>query len=158
MILMLALSNSSLNLVITSVSSPLGRFTASEFCDAFSISINRMIIPPKWIENKKILHDFNIEIGSCKIHALLGPNGAGKTSLLKTILGISELNSGEILFKDEVLNIPYSKNTRRKIGHLPDEPILSNFLTGLENLSYMNYINGNPQKMEHHLAYLRKMD
>ncbi len=110
----------------------------------------------KWIEDKKILQDFNLEIDGSTIHALLGPNGAGKTSLLKTILGISKPNSGEILFDNDLLKIPYFKNTRRKIGFLPDEPILTNYLTGLENLSYMNHIYGNPKRLEELINVLEK--
>ncbi|WP_258832554.1 ATP-binding cassette domain-containing protein [Peribacillus frigoritolerans] len=79
-----------------------------------------------------------------------------KTSLLKAILGISQPNSGRILFDDKLLMIPYSKIIRKKIGYLPDEPILSLFLTGLENLSYMNYIYDNPKKPDELISILKK--
>ncbi|MGM0867568.1 MAG: ATP-binding cassette domain-containing protein [Bacillota bacterium] len=110
----------------------------------------------KWIEDKQILRDFNIDISRSTIHALLGPNGAGKTILLKAILGISQPNSGRILFDDKLLMIPYSKIIRKKIGYLPDEPILSRFLTGLENLSYMNYLYDNPKKPDELISILKK--
>ena len=102
----------------------------------------------KVIDEKVILSEFNMAIQSNTIHALLGPNGAGKTSLLKVILGINQYNSGEVTLNGSTLSIPYSKETRRLIGYLPDEPILTNLLTGMENLSYMNYIYGKPKSDE----------
>lgn len=102
----------------------------------------------KTINRKNILHEFTMDIHQNTIHALLGPNGAGKTSLLKIILGISRADHGTIEWNGERLNIPYSKETRKSMGYLPDEPILINYLTGLENLSYMNYVYGNPHHIE----------
>ena len=109
----------------------------------------------KFIEEKHILKDFDMEISKGTIHALLGPNGAGKTSLLKVILGISKTDSGEVLFMGESLSIPYSKEIRRKIGYVPDDPILTNYLTGLENLSYMNHIYGNCRNEDELLEILK---
>lgn len=99
----------------------------------------------KQIDEEKILDNFNLNITKATIHALLGPNGAGKTSLLKVILGISKPSSGTITFDGELIHIPYKKKIRRKIGFLPDEPILTNQLTGLENIKYMNHIYQNPK-------------
>ena len=109
----------------------------------------------KWIDDKHILRDFNMNIHRGTIHALLGPNGAGKTSLLKTILGISKLNSGEIIFENESLQLPYQKEIRMKIGYVPDEPILTNYLTGIENLSYMNLVYGNSKHDKELLEILK---
>ncbi len=41
----------------------------------------------KWIEDKQILRDFNIDISRSTIHALLGPNGAGKNKPVKSYTG-----------------------------------------------------------------------
>ncbi|RBP94389.1 ABC-2 type transport system ATP-binding protein [Cytobacillus firmus] len=99
----------------------------------------------KQIDERKILDNFNLNISKATIHALLGPNGAGKTSLLKIILGISKPSSGTITLDGELIQIPYTQNIRRKIGFLPDEPILTNQLTGFENIKYMNHIYDNPK-------------
>ena len=39
------------------------------------------------IENKNILHDFNLNINKGEIHAIMGPNGIGKSTICKTIMG-----------------------------------------------------------------------
>lgn len=55
------------------------------------------------IDNKKILNDFDLQIGNGEIHAIMGPNGCGKSTLSKTIMGDEhyEIVSGSINFIDE---------------------------------------------------------
>ncbi len=55
------------------------------------------------IEDKEILNDFNINIGSGEVHALMGPNGTGKSTLSKVILGNKKytVKKGNIYFEGE---------------------------------------------------------
>ena len=39
------------------------------------------------IDNKNILHNFNLNINKGEIHAIMGPNGIGKSTICKTIMG-----------------------------------------------------------------------
>ena len=52
------------------------------------------------IENKNILHDFNLNINKGEIHAIMGPNGIGKSTICKTIMGDENytITSGDIIF------------------------------------------------------------
>jgi len=84
---------------------------------------------------KKIpaIQDLNLEIAKGEVFAFLGPNGAGKTTTIKLILNIIFPDSGEILID----GIPHSdKNSRRKIGYLPDQPYFYEYLTAKEYLAF----------------------
>ena len=48
-----------------------------------------------------ILKDISLEIGDGEIVSILGPSGCGKTTLLNLILGITECDSGKIIFDGE---------------------------------------------------------
>ncbi|MBO5103054.1 MAG: YwaF family protein, partial [Clostridia bacterium] len=78
----------------------------------------------------------NLEVNGGEIFGFLGPNGAGKSTIIKTIVGIQPITSGEI----EVCG--YDVDTqgveaKREIGFVPDHYALYEKLTGRE---YINYI------------------
>ena len=50
------------------------------------------------INNNDILKDITLKIGPGEIIGIIGPNGSGKTTLLKSLNGINQITSGEILW------------------------------------------------------------
>ena len=102
-------------------------------------------------EGKLILRDFskrystsdvyavykaNLEIEGGQIFGFLGPNGAGKSTIIKSIVGIQTITSGEI----EVSGYDVDKQSvgaKMQIGFVPDHYALYENLTGRE---YINYI------------------
>jgi ABC-2 type transport system ATP-binding protein len=62
---------------------------------------------------------------------LLGPNGAGKTTLLKLLLGIIRPTSGRGLLLGKPLG---DRSVKERIGYLPENPYLYDYLTGWEFL------------------------
>ena len=77
------------------------------------------------IGEKEILKDISLEIEKGEVVILFGPNGCGKTTLLKTIMGFSgpEVRSGEITFKDKVLNgLPTEERVKLGIGLMYQHP------------------------------------
>lgn len=52
----------------------------------------------KKYDGETILNDVSLNIADGEIVSILGPSGSGKTTLLNLILGITEVNSGKILF------------------------------------------------------------
>jgi branched-chain amino acid transport system ATP-binding protein len=51
-----------------------------------------------------ILKGLSLEVEAGKSYCIIGPNGAGKSTLLKVISGLLHPRSGEVVFKDKVLN------------------------------------------------------
>jgi zinc transport system ATP-binding protein len=65
-------------------------------------------------ESVVILRGINLTVNPLDFIGVIGPNGGGKTTLLKTILGLLQPLSGEILF-DESMN----SGGAYRIGYLP---------------------------------------
>ena len=64
----------------------------------------------KSYDNVTILNNINLEIGQGEIVSILGPSGCGKTTLLNMILGITDADSGKILFNGEdITKVPMEK-------------------------------------------------
>jgi ABC-2 type transport system ATP-binding protein len=80
------------------------------------------------------VENFSIEIGSGEIFGLLGPNGAGKTTSIKMITGLLKPDSGRIEFKTKTND---EKNNRLRVGLCPQELVLWNNLTCLEQLVFI---------------------
>jgi len=53
---------------------------------------------------KPVFNDISFTMNSGDILSILGPNGSGKTTLLKCIVGILELNHGEVILDGRVLS------------------------------------------------------
>jgi len=76
------------------------------------------------------------ELRSGEIVGLLGPNGAGKSTAMKVILGILPPDEGEVrLFGENVQSDPVG--AKRRIGYVPENPQLYEFLTGAEYLDFI---------------------
>lgn len=69
-----------------------------------------------------------------KIYALLGPNGAGKSTLINSIVGLSKINSGSIILRDDQNNI---LNINKCLGFLPQSIEFYNNYTPDEMLRYI---------------------
>ena len=59
----------------------------------------------------------NLEIKQGELHAIIGPNGAGKTTLIAQLSGETLPDSGEIIFREEVITgLPPFKRSRLGIA------------------------------------------
>ena len=52
----------------------------------------------KSYDGKVILDGISLDIGDSEIVSILGPSGSGKTTLLNAILGLTEIDEGQIIF------------------------------------------------------------
>ena len=50
-----------------------------------------------------VLNDVNMAVEDDRITGIIGPNGTGKSTLLKSIIGIADVNDGEIIYQGEPL-------------------------------------------------------
>ena len=83
----------------------------------------------------RVLHGINMRIEKGEIVALVGPNGAGKTTTLRTIMGMTTLYSGDIVFNGKsIVKVPPYKRVELGITMVPEGRRLFNSLTVYENL------------------------
>jgi Fe-S cluster assembly ATP-binding protein len=71
------------------------------------------------IEDKEILHDVSLSIGTGETHALFGPNGSGKTTLLMAIMGFPryKITKGKITFEcQDITNASLDERARLGVG------------------------------------------
>ena len=105
----------------------------------------------------KALKKVNLEIKKGEILALLGPNGAGKTTLISIICGIVTPSSGKVKVEGFDIIDDY-RETRSRIGLVPQELTLELFETVFNNVSYSRGLNGkkpNPKHIEKNKKDLR---
>ena len=80
----------------------------------------------------------SIEVRPGEIVGLLGANGAGKTTLIRMLLGLIPATAGQILLLGE----QPSRQTRRRIGYVPQGLGLYDDLTVAENLAFAAAVFG----------------
>ena len=85
----------------------------------------------KSFKNKHVLKDISFNIKENSIFGFIGKNGAGKTTTMKTILGLLEIDSGEIKVCNELVEFGQNK-TIKYIGYLPDVPEFYGYMTARE--------------------------
>ena len=106
------------------------------------------------------LKKINLNIKKGEIFAMLGPNGAGKTTLISIICGIVRPSSGKVTVDDFNIIDDY-RETRSRIGLVPQELTLEQFETVFNNVSYSRGLYGkkpNPKHIEKILKELSLWD
>ena len=96
------------------------------------------------------LKTVNLNIKQGEIIAMLWPNGAGKTTLISIVCGIVKPTSG-VITVDGFDIIKDYRETRSRIGLVPQEISLEQFETVFNNVSYSRGLYGkkpNPQHIE----------
>ena len=89
--------------------------------------------------DKKAVDDLTLHIRQGEIYGFIGHNGAGKTTTLKSVAGIMQFDSGEILIdgtsiqKDPI-------GCKKKMAYIPDNPDLYEFMTGMQYLNFVGDI------------------
>ena len=87
------------------------------------------------------LKNINLDIKKGEIFAMLGPNGAGKTTLISIICGIVKPSSGQVSVENFNIIEDY-RETRSRIGLVPQELTLEQFETVFNNVSYSRGLYG----------------
>jgi ABC-2 type transport system ATP-binding protein len=88
-----------------------------------------------WMNQKiESLKSCSLSIYRGETFGLLGPNGAGKTTLLKTLLGITRPTTGKAVIFGQPIG---DRQVKQKIGYLPENAYLYDFLTAWEFLEFI---------------------
>ena len=82
---------------------------------------------------QKAVKSVNLHVKKGRIYGLLGRNGAGKTTIMKMILGLTSITSGEVqVFGKNIKG--QEKRIYPRIGAIIETPGFYPNLTGTENL------------------------
>jgi ABC-2 type transport system ATP-binding protein len=74
----------------------------------------------------------DLDVRAGEVLGLLGANGAGKTTLIRLLLGLLRPSAGEV----RLFGRPPSRDTRRRLGYVPQSLGLYDDLSPRENLSF----------------------
>ena len=102
------------------------------------------------------LKNINLKIRKGEIFAMLGPNGAGKTTLISIICGIVNPTSGNVTVDDYDIIKDY-RETRSRIGLVPQELTLEQFETVFNNVSYSRGLYGKKADPKHIEKVLKQL-
>ena len=104
-----------------------------------------------------ILRDVSFEVPAGKVTALLGRNGVGKTTLLKALMGLIPVRTGQVFFESRELTRakPYER-ARAGLGYVPQGREIFARLTVEENLR-MAAVDGVPERIFDMFPVLRQM-
>ena len=102
------------------------------------------------------LKKVNLNIKKGEIFAMLGPNGAGKTTLINIICGIVKPSSGKVTVENYDIIDDY-RETRSRIGLVPQELTLEQFETVFNNISYSRGLYGKKPDPTHIERVLKQL-
>ena len=90
-------------------------------------------------KNRLVLKGLDLSVPRGEVFGYLGPNGSGKTTTLKVVTGLLRPDEGRI----SVLGLPLQDRAwRQRVGYLPENPYLYDYLTGREYLEYVGRLFG----------------
>lgn len=89
------------------------------------------------VNEKKVLHEINLELDEGDFVTIIGGNGAGKSTLLNMISGLYPMDSGIITLDGEDISLQPEYQRAKKIGRLFQDPMLGTAadMQILENLA-----------------------
>ncbi|MBU1106520.1 MAG: ABC transporter ATP-binding protein [Candidatus Riflebacteria bacterium] len=116
----------------------------------------------KSFNEKLAVAGITLEVPRGAVFGFLGPNGAGKTTTLRILMGLLQPDSGQVLID----GIDVSKDpiaVRARVGYLPDEIFLYDYLTGYQFLDFVADIHqlpksGRKQRIEELLSLFALSD
>jgi len=87
------------------------------------------------IQGVSILENASLYIPAGSMVGLVGRNGAGKTTFMRSVMGLLDAKSGEVLFEEmDLLSMPPHSRANNDIGYLPEDRRLIPQFTVEENL------------------------
>ncbi|MGO9591586.1 MAG: ABC transporter ATP-binding protein [Candidatus Acidiferrales bacterium] len=98
------------------------------------------------------LRGVSLRVDPGTIFGLIGQNGAGKTTLVKILLGLATPTGGSATILGRS---PKDSSARRRVGYLPEQMRLPDYLNAKDFLRYMGKLNGvDPGAMKQNIPAL----
>ena len=110
---------------------------------------NQIVLATKQLTKKygdvTAVENINLNVKKGRIYGLLGRNGAGKTTIMKMVLGLISISSGEVEIFGKQLE-GNKKDIYTRIGSIIETPSFYSYLTGTENLEIFSRLRGTIKK------------
>lgn len=90
----------------------------------------------KTFSNNKGARNISLKVDSGDIFAFIGHNGAGKSTTIKSIVGVNDITSGDILI-DNISMKTNPLQAKKLIAYVPDNPDIYESLTGVQYLDFV---------------------
>ena len=100
----------------------------------------------------QVLDGVDLTIESGRVTAVIGPNSAGKTTLIKSILGLTRIDSGRITMYDEPID--EAGGYRADIGYMPQIARFPENLTAADLFAMVGDVRRAPARDEELIASL----
>lgn len=85
------------------------------------------------------VNDVSLTVDQGEAFGFIGPNGAGKSTTIKVLTGVQRATSGTA----KIFGVPVSEpDSRRRMGYVPENPYLYDYLTPLEILTMSVRLHG----------------
>jgi ABC-2 type transport system ATP-binding protein len=88
---------------------------------------------------REVLHGVSFEVPPGQVTGLLGPSGGGKTTLMRCLVGVQKVRSGEVTVLAEPAGSP---QLRARVGYVTQAPSVYADLTVRENARYFASLYG----------------
>ena len=100
----------------------------------------------KYYRNVAVVDDVSFSVRPGEVTGYLGPNGSGKSTTVKMITTLLQPSRGRVLLdgcniRDDLAVF------KRRLGYVPEEPILYSYMTGLEFLQLMGRLRRLPESL-----------
>lgn len=90
----------------------------------------------KTFGTKRAVNEVSLEVMPGDLFGFVGHNGAGKTTLIRSIVGVSSFDAGDIRIMGRSVRTD-ALACKRVTAYVPDNPDIYEFLTGIQYLDYL---------------------
>jgi branched-chain amino acid transport system ATP-binding protein len=97
----------------------------------------------------QVIYDLDFKAPAGEVTIIVGPNGVGKTTLLKAIMGLATIYSGEVHFEGKnITTLPPYERTQSGIGYMPQTGNIFSKLSVEDNLKMAAYTMNDPGQIQ----------
>lgn len=112
--------------------------------DASSVDALRLQDVVKRYGDLAALDGVSLSVPRGQLFGLIGHNGAGKSTLVKLLLNLVKPTAGRLWIAGSEVRGRSTRDTRRRVGYLPENLVLYDNLSGLETLRFFARLKSAP--------------
>jgi branched-chain amino acid transport system ATP-binding protein len=107
--------------------------------------------------SKPILHDVSVAINEGEIIAVLGPNGSGKSTTLKSMFGLTHVESGDVMFLGQKIHPVAHELVKMGVAFVPQGRRVFTNLSVEENLEIGGFFLNDRKEVARRIAEVYKL-